>query len=79
MMQLEKSKRCCKSKYVGQLNINKNKRVFEVVQAIGKSDSLKNAIIYHVIGSKENVEYINQIEYLINKYDLHNTVKLIDT
>jgi len=58
-------------------NINKNKRVFEVVQAIGKSDSLKNAIIYHVIGSKENVEYINQIEYLINKYDLHNTVKLI--
>ncbi len=58
-------------------NINKNKRVYEVVQTIGKSELLKKSLIYTVIGSKADSEYIKRIEELIEQYNLSDVVKLI--
>ena len=58
-------------------NINKNKRVYEVVRAIGRSDILKNALHYNIIGSKGDKDYIKQIEDVIDKYDMSDIIKII--
>ncbi len=58
-------------------NINKNKKVLEVVKAIGQSNLLKNVYKYYIVGSLGEYEYINQIETIIERYNIQDNIELI--
>lgn len=59
-------------------NVNKNKRVYEVVEAISKSNILRDRIKYLVVGSQSNIQYVERIKKLIRENKLEENVKLID-
>jgi glycosyltransferase involved in cell wall biosynthesis len=58
-------------------NINRNKRVLEVVETIGRTDLLKKALCYNIIGSKADKDYLDQIESAIHKYDISDVINII--
>jgi glycosyltransferase involved in cell wall biosynthesis len=58
-------------------NVNRNKRMLEVIQVIGKNKHLKKAIHYTIIGSQTDQDYMRSLEGSIRKYDLSGSVKMI--
>lgn len=59
-------------------NVNSNKRIYQIIQAISKSEILKEKVEYFVIGSQGNKNYGEQIRKLIEENKLEKNVKMID-
>ncbi len=57
-------------------NVNPNKRIDKVVEAIAINPNLKKMVKYVVIGSLENIGYVKYVKELITKYNLSGTVEL---
>lgn len=56
--------------------VNPNKRVSQIIEAIGTNEKLKQNIVYNIAGKLDGAEYEDQIRHLIKKYRLDNIVIL---
>jgi glycosyltransferase involved in cell wall biosynthesis len=57
--------------------INQNKMVAEVIQAIGERKSLREQVVYHIVGTPAP-KYGDKLKQIIERYRLESTVFLLD-
>ncbi len=58
-------------------NVNPNKRIHSIIRVIGENEVIKKHIHYTVIGSLAQREYAEELEWLIERYELQDNVKLL--
>jgi glycosyltransferase involved in cell wall biosynthesis len=58
-------------------NVNSNKRIDKVIKILGEHKDLAEKVIYIVIGAHEHAQYYAQLQSLVGKYNLKNTVHFL--
>jgi len=58
-------------------NVNYNKRIYSVIQAIGNNHVLKEKVNYYIVGSLVAGEYVATLQKIINDLNLNKNVHLL--
>ena len=57
--------------------VNPNKRIHSVIEAIGKSDILRENVYYTVVGSLSNQLYADLLNQMIKNYGIEDSIQLV--
>lgn len=58
-------------------HVNPNKRMDKVINILGEHKDFAEKVIYIVIGPHEHVQYYSQLQSLVEKYNLQDSVKFL--
>lgn len=58
-------------------NVNSNKRIAEVLKAIGKNEEIKRKVKYTIVGALDGGAYEEKLRRIINEYRLKDSVSIM--